>query len=64
MLVPIHHGAFPLSYERLDEPGRWLVELATQRGLREHVQMMTAGQTERFVDQAAPRVLNPSPADA
>ncbi|MBA3462381.1 MAG: MBL fold metallo-hydrolase [Deltaproteobacteria bacterium] len=64
MLVPIHHGAFPLSYERLDEPGRWLVELATQRGLREHVQMMTAGQTERFVDQTAPRVLNPSSADA
>ena len=64
MLVPIHHGAFPLSYERLDEPGRWLVELATERGLREHVQMMTAGQTERFVDQTSPRVLNPSPADA
>ena len=28
MLVPIHHGAFALSYERLDEPARWLVELA------------------------------------
>jgi L-ascorbate metabolism protein UlaG (beta-lactamase superfamily) len=53
MLVPIHHGAFPLSYERLDEPARWLVELATQRDLREHVLMMTAGQSERFVDQAA-----------
>jgi L-ascorbate metabolism protein UlaG (beta-lactamase superfamily) len=52
MLVPIHHGAFPLSYERLDEPARWLVELATQRGLRDHVLMMTAGQTERFVDQS------------
>lgn len=52
MLVPIHHGAFPLSYERLDEPARWLVELATQRNLRDHVLMMTAGQTERFVDQS------------
>ncbi len=51
MLVPIHHGAFPLSYERLDEPARWLVELATERGLRDHVQMMSAGQTERFVDR-------------
>lgn len=60
MLVPIHHGAFPLSYERLDEPVRWLVELATQRGLRDHVQVMAAGQTERFVEQpAAAGVLNP-----
>ena len=50
MLVPIHHGAFPLSYERLDEPARWLVELAVQRGIRDHVVVMTAGQTERFVD--------------
>lgn len=49
MLIPIHHGAFALSYERLDEPARWLVELAKQRGVRDHVQVMTAGQTERFV---------------
>ncbi len=59
MLVPIHHGAFPLSYERLDEPVRWLVELATQQGLRDHVQVMAAGQTERFVEQAAAGVINP-----
>jgi L-ascorbate metabolism protein UlaG (beta-lactamase superfamily) len=49
MLIPIHHGAFALSYERLDEPARWLVELARQRGVRDHVLVMTAGQTERFV---------------
>ncbi|HSD86362.1 MAG TPA: MBL fold metallo-hydrolase [Kofleriaceae bacterium] len=48
LLVPIHHGAFPLSYERLDEPARWLIELATARGIREHVRLMSAGQTERF----------------
>jgi L-ascorbate metabolism protein UlaG (beta-lactamase superfamily) len=48
LLVPIHHGAFALSYERLDEPARWLVELATARGIRDHVLVMTAGQTERF----------------
>lgn len=48
-LVPIHHGAFPLSYEQLDEPARWLIELATSRGLRDHVQVMAAGQSERFV---------------
>lgn len=49
MLVPIHHGAFALSYEELDEPSRWLVELATQRGVRDHVMLMAAGQSERFV---------------
>src|SRR5262249_14140474 len=49
MLVPIHHGAFVLSYERLDEPARWLLQLAEQRGLREHIMVMAAGQTERFV---------------
>lgn len=49
MLVPIHHGAFALSYEELDEPARWLVELATQRHLRDHVMLMAPGQSERFV---------------
>ena len=49
MMIPIHHGAFALSYERLDEPARWLVELAKHRGVRDHVMVMAAGQTERFV---------------
>jgi L-ascorbate metabolism protein UlaG (beta-lactamase superfamily) len=50
LLVPIHHGAFALSYERLDEPVRWLVELAKSRGMADHVRVMTAGQTQRFGD--------------
>jgi L-ascorbate metabolism protein UlaG (beta-lactamase superfamily) len=49
VLVPIHHGAFALSYEQLDEPARWLVELAKTRGVRDHVVVMAAGQSERFV---------------
>jgi L-ascorbate metabolism protein UlaG (beta-lactamase superfamily) len=49
ILVPIHHGAFALSYEELDEPARWLIELAKQRGVRDHVLVMKAGQTERLV---------------
>ena len=55
LLVPIHHGAFALSYEQLDEPARWLVELAKQRGVRDHVMVMAAGQSERFVEQRAAR---------
>ncbi len=35
-------------WEQLDEPARWLIELATGRGLRDHVNVMMAGQTERF----------------
>jgi L-ascorbate metabolism protein UlaG (beta-lactamase superfamily) len=53
LLVPIHHGAFALSYEQLDEPARWLVDLAKQRGVRDHVMVMAAGQSERFVEQRA-----------
>lgn len=65
MLVPIHHGAFALSYEQLDEPARWLTELAKARGVREHVHLMAAGQSERFV---TPRLgerpdQEPDPAD-
>jgi L-ascorbate metabolism protein UlaG (beta-lactamase superfamily) len=52
LLVPIHHGAFALSYEQLDEPARWLLELARARGVRDHVLVMAAGQTERFVTPA------------
>ncbi len=50
LLVPIHHGAFALSYERLDEPARWLTELAAARGVREHVLVMAAGQSEQLGD--------------
>ncbi|HEU0034709.1 MAG TPA: MBL fold metallo-hydrolase [Kofleriaceae bacterium] len=58
MMVPIHHGAFALSYEQLDEPARWLTELAKLRGVREHVHLMAAGQSERFVTPAgAPGVV-------
>jgi L-ascorbate metabolism protein UlaG (beta-lactamase superfamily) len=49
VLVPIHHGAFALSYEQLDEPARWLLDLARTRGLRDHVLVMRPGQSERFV---------------
>lgn len=60
ILIPIHHGAFALSYERLDEPVRWLAELARQRGLLDHVLVMAAGQTERFVRPGEPH--GPDPA--
>ena len=45
LFVPIHHGAFALSYERLGEPARWLAELAAARGVQDHVRVMAAGET-------------------
>ena len=45
VLVPIHHGAFALSYERLDEPVRWLRELASDRDLDDHVRVLAPGQS-------------------
>lgn len=45
VLVPIHHGAFALSYERLDEPVRWLRELVAERDLDDHVRVLAPGQS-------------------
>jgi hypothetical protein len=52
LMIPIHHGSFALSYERLDEPARWLRELVADRGLQDHVKILEPGETEVFV---APR---------
>ena len=60
ILIPIHHGAFALSYERLDEPARWLLDLARQRGVRDHIVVMAPGQTERFVQPGDPHRLEPA----
>ncbi|MBK9032353.1 MAG: MBL fold metallo-hydrolase [Myxococcales bacterium] len=45
VLVPIHHGAFALSYERLGEPVRWLRQLIDERDLAEHVRILAPGQS-------------------
>jgi L-ascorbate metabolism protein UlaG (beta-lactamase superfamily) len=47
-LVPIHHGAFALSYEHLGEPLRLLLEIAEQRGVRDYIVAMEPGQTDTF----------------
>lgn len=48
LLIPIHHGAFALSYEKLDEPVRWLTQLAAARGAREQLRVLAAGETVVF----------------
>jgi L-ascorbate metabolism protein UlaG (beta-lactamase superfamily) len=48
LLIPIHHGAFALSYERLGEPARWLRELVVDRELDAHVRLLDPGESEVF----------------
>ncbi|HTJ47244.1 MAG TPA: MBL fold metallo-hydrolase [Kofleriaceae bacterium] len=56
LMIPIHHGAFSLSYERLGEPARWLAQLVKERGLEAHVRMLQPGESEVFVPpRSAPR---------
>lgn len=49
VMIPIHHGAFPLSYERLDEPLRWLAELVEERRMRDFVVALAPGESRVFV---------------
>ncbi len=49
MLVPIRHGTFVLSYERLDEPLRWLRQLVTDRELDAFVTPLAPGASRKFV---------------
>ena len=42
-LVPMHYGTFKLSFEDLDEPPRWLKELADSNGLSQHLRILQEG---------------------
>ena len=52
-LVPIHHGAFALSYEQLGEPMRILLDTAEARGVRDYIVAMEPGQTDTFALEGA-----------
>ena len=42
-LVPMHYGTFKLSFEELDEPPRWLREIAAKENLTQKVRMLDEG---------------------
>ena len=42
-LVPMHYGTFRLSFEDMDEPPRWLRELAAAHGLSQHLRFLQEG---------------------
>ncbi len=46
--VPMHFGTFKLSFEPLDEPPRWLSELAHQQELTHHLKILEEGVPALF----------------
>jgi len=42
-LVPMHYGTFRLGFEDMDEPPRWLLELAKEEGLTRKLKILEEG---------------------
>ena len=47
-LVPMHFGSFKLSFESMDEPPRWLRELAQRNGMSHHLKILEEGVPHVF----------------
>ena len=47
-LVPMHYGAFRLSFEDMDEPPRWLAELCDAQEMTHHLRILREGVPETF----------------
>jgi L-ascorbate metabolism protein UlaG (beta-lactamase superfamily) len=45
LLVPIGYGSFPVGYEDEAEPLAWLLELCSERGLRDRLLVLRPGET-------------------
>jgi L-ascorbate metabolism protein UlaG (beta-lactamase superfamily) len=45
LLVPIGYGSFPLGYEPLDEPLRWLRQICDERGITKQLAVLGHGET-------------------
>ena len=43
IFVPMHYGTFKLSFESLEEPPRWLMELAAEENLTHHIKILDEG---------------------
>jgi L-ascorbate metabolism protein UlaG (beta-lactamase superfamily) len=46
--IPMHFGTFKLSFEALDEPPRWLLQLAKKEGLTHQLKILDEGIPEVF----------------
>ena len=48
VFVPMHYGTFKLSFEALDEPLRWLKEIAAQQKLTKRLKILDEGVPKVF----------------
>jgi L-ascorbate metabolism protein UlaG (beta-lactamase superfamily) len=48
IMVPMHFGTFKLSFESLEEPLRWLKEIAAQQKLTARVKILDEGVPQVF----------------
>ena len=48
LMVPMHYGSFRLSFEDMDEPPRWLKELAEEAGLTSKLRLLEEGVPQVF----------------
>ncbi|MDX1950734.1 MAG: MBL fold metallo-hydrolase [Verrucomicrobiota bacterium] len=48
LLIPMHYGTFKLSFEAMDEPPRWLKQLAQAEGISNQVRILQEGVPEIF----------------
>lgn len=62
LMVPIRHGAFALSYEKIGDPAGWMAELVAGRQLEAHVLLFAPGEARVFALPGASRA--PPPAEA
>jgi L-ascorbate metabolism protein UlaG (beta-lactamase superfamily) len=42
-LVPMHYGTFKLAFEEMDEPPRWLRQLALEQNISHKVRILDEG---------------------
>lgn len=47
-LVPMHYGTFRLSFEDMEEPPRWLQQIATQDGISHQLKILEEGRPQVF----------------
>lgn len=47
-LVPMHYGTFKLSFEAMDEPPRWLKQIAARERLTKHLKILEEGVPRVF----------------
>jgi len=45
LLVPVGYGSFPLGYEPLGEPLRWLRQICADRGISDQLAVLGHGET-------------------